>query len=44
MPADECREIASRSGTVPGPTAEAFDPVLEAFERLTSRWWKGISA
>jgi len=33
MQADELRESASRSDAVPGPTADAFDPVLEVFKR-----------
>lgn len=33
MQADELPEIRQCSGAVPGPTAEAFDPVLEVFKR-----------
>ena len=33
MQADELHEAAEISGPVPGPTAEAFDPVLEVFKR-----------
>ena len=33
MQADEVHETAEPFGAVPGPTAEAFDPVLEVFKR-----------
>ncbi len=33
MHADELRETATVSGNVPGPTAEARDPVLEVLKR-----------
>jgi len=33
MQADELREAAEPFSSVPGPTAEAFDPVLEVFKR-----------
>ena len=33
MQADEIREAVEPFGTVSGPTAEAFDPVLEVFKR-----------
>jgi len=33
MQADELHEAAEPFGAVPGPTAEAFDPVLEVFKR-----------
>ncbi len=33
MQADELHEDTSASEAVPGPTAEAFDPVLEVFKR-----------
>ena len=33
MRADERHESAEPSGPVPGPTAEAFDPVLEVFKQ-----------
>lgn len=33
MQADELQEAAERFSVVPGPTAEAFDPVLESFKR-----------
>ncbi len=33
MQADEQHQIPRLPGAVPGPTAEAFDPVLEAFKR-----------
>jgi hypothetical protein len=31
--ADEFRDAPEPSGPVPGPTADAFDPVLEVFKR-----------
>jgi hypothetical protein len=33
MQADELHDAAEPLGTVPGPTADAFDPVLEVFKR-----------
>ena len=33
MQADELHEATEPSGAVSGPTAEAFDPVLEVFKR-----------
>ena len=33
MQADELREAAQPFSGVPGPAAEAFDPVLEVFKR-----------
>jgi hypothetical protein len=33
MEPDELKEPSDDSGRVPGPTAEAFDPVLEVFKR-----------
>ena len=33
MQADELRAVAEPFSGVPGPTAEAFDPVLEVFKR-----------
>jgi len=33
MQSDELREAAEPFSGVPGPTAEAFDPVLEVFKR-----------
>jgi hypothetical protein len=33
MQADELHEATELSRAVPGPTAEAFDPVLEVFKR-----------
>ena len=33
MPADELRDTTELLNAVPGPTAEAFDPVLEVFKR-----------
>jgi hypothetical protein len=33
MQANELREVAEPFSGVPGPTAEAFDPVLEIFKR-----------
>ena len=32
MRPDEFNEVSDSYGVVPGPTAEAFDPVLEAFK------------
>lgn len=33
MQADELHDLPEPSGPVSGPTAEAFDPVLEVFKR-----------
>ena len=33
MRADELHDTSETSAAVPGPTAEAFDPVLEVFKR-----------
>ena len=33
MEADELRDAPAPTDPVPGPTAEAFDPVLEVFKR-----------
>ena len=33
MQADELHDAPEPSAAVPGPTAEAFDPVLEVFKR-----------
>ena len=33
MESEELRQAAERGDAIPGPTAEAFDPVLEVFKR-----------